>query len=133
MTLETFAAPTFAAHQTFHPRFGWIKKAYEAAAVDPDMFNKPDAPIRLGVGKNMVEAIRFWGTATHVIVREKNPNRPRMSVTYATNVGRALLDDKIGLDPYLEDPTSLWMLHWLAICSPTILPVWWSTFNDLTA
>ena len=50
MSLEHFAAPSFAAHQTFHPRFGWIKKGYDAAADDPDVFNKQDAPVTLGVG-----------------------------------------------------------------------------------
>ena len=30
MSMELYAVPSFAAHQTFHPRFGWIKKGYDA-------------------------------------------------------------------------------------------------------
>ena len=48
MSLEQFAVPVFAAHQTFHPRFGWIKKGYDAALKEPDVFNQPDAPVILG-------------------------------------------------------------------------------------
>jgi len=133
MSLEQFAVPGFAIHQTFHPRFGWIKKGYDAAADEPNVFNEPDAPVTLGVGKNMVEAIKAWATATHVIARVRNPGRPRMSVALPTPLGRALLDDKTGLDPYLEDPSTLWVLHWQAVSAPTSLPVWWATFNDFPA
>jgi hypothetical protein len=87
----------FANHQTFHPRFGWIKKGYDAAVADPNVFNLKSAPVRLGVGKNMVEAIRFWAMATKVTTRRPHPERPRLSVHTPTHVGRALLDDRLGL------------------------------------
>jgi len=132
MSLEQSATPSFANHQTFHPRFGWLKKGFDAASKDPDVFNRPDAPLILGVGKNMVEAIRFWCTATRVLARRPNPDRPRMSVSVPTGLGVALLSEG-GLDPYMEDPTTLWVLHWQAVSPQTNLPVWWSTFNDLTA
>jgi hypothetical protein len=60
---ETSAAkvnPVFARHETFHPRFGWLKKGFDLAKQDPDIFLREDAPVRLGVGKNMVSAIRYW-------------------------------------------------------------------------
>ena len=41
---------------------------------DPDAFNALDATVELGVGKNMVKAIRFWGTAAKLI--EQSPNSP---------------------------------------------------------
>ncbi len=133
MSLAQSAVHTFANHQTFHPRFGWITKGYDAAVADPDVFNRPEAPVTLGVGKNMVEAIRFWCLATHVIARAPKPGRPRISVALPTALGHALLGDEDGLDPYLEDPTTLWVLHWQAVAAPTLLPVWWSTLNDLSA
>jgi Protein of unknown function (DUF4007) len=133
MSLEQSAVPGFAIHQTFHPRFGWIKKGYDAAANNPDVFNQPEAPVTLGVGKNMVEAIRAWATATHVTARVPNPKRPRMSVILPTPLGRALLEDETGLDPYLEDPSTLWVLHWQAVSAVSSLPVWWVAFNDFTA
>lgn len=133
MTLEQSAIPTFANHQTFHPRFGWIKKGYDAAVADPNLFNLPHAPVELGVGKNMVEAIRFWSTAMKVVTRVPHPERPRTSTVVPTRFGYALLDDKHGLDPYVEDPTTLWILHWQAVSAPSFLPIWNLAFNDFSA
>jgi hypothetical protein len=133
MTLEQAATPIFANHQTFHPRFGWLKKGYDSAARDPNIFNDKAAPVTLGVGKNMVEAIRFWALASKIIARRPHPDRPRMSVYTPTRIGRALLDDSCGLDPYMEDPATLWMLHWLALSERTVLPVWRLAFNDFGA
>lgn len=133
MTLEQSTTPMFANHQTFHPRFGWIKKGYDAAAREPGIFNEKSAPVDLGVGKNMVEAIRFWALATKVIARSPHPDRPRTSVYTPTSIGRALLDDRFGFDPYMEDPATLWILHWHAISDRSILPVWRLVFNDFGA
>ncbi len=123
----------FANHQTFHPRFGWIKKGYDAAVANPTIFTLKSAPVQLGVGKNMVEAIRFWASATKVIMRQPHPMRPRQSVYVPTRIGRALLDDRVGFDPYTEDLATLWILHWLAVSEKTILPVWRLAFNDFGA
>jgi hypothetical protein len=131
--LEQAAIPLFANHQTFHPRFGWIKKGYDAAAKDPAAFSRASAPVDLGVGKNMVEAIRFWALATKVLVKQPHPDRPRLSIHTPTRIGRALLDDRLGLDPYAEDLTTLWILHWHALSTPSFLPIWRLVFNDLAA
>ena len=61
--LEASAYPRFARHESFHPRYGWLKKGVDGAASDPGIFIREDAVVQLGVGKNMVRAIRFWGTA----------------------------------------------------------------------
>jgi hypothetical protein len=132
MALEASSRPVFAGHQTFHPRFGWIKKGLDACRRDPGAFHRPDAPVQLGVGKNMVEAIRFWTLATRMAVRAPNPERPRLADAHPTRIGLALLGEG-GLDPYLEDPSTMWVLHWLALSAPSMLPVWRATFNDFTA
>lgn len=129
MGLEQAAMPVFAGHQTFHPRFGWIKKGFDAASTNSFVFAEPDAPVKLGVGKNMAEAIRFWCVATKVLVRKPHPTRSRQSVYLPTNLGEALLGEG-GLDPFMEDPSSLWMLHWQALSHQSSLPIWWSVFND---
>lgn len=129
MSLEANALPVFAGHQTFHPRFGWLKKGFDAVLTDPEVFSRPDAPVVLGVGKNMVEAIRFWGLTFKVITAEGKSSNSR-SVRYSpTKFGFALLGDG-GLDPYLEDPSSLWLLHWM-LCSPaSTAPAWWLFVNE---
>lgn len=132
MSIEQTAEPTFAGHQTFHPRFGWIKKGFDAAVEQPTVFTEQDAPVRLGVGKNMVEAIRFWTAAVRVLAKVPNPDRPRMAVSVPTNIGEALLGQQ-GLDPYFEDSTTLAMLHWLALSQPSVLPAWQVAFSDFNA
>ena len=131
MRLEQACEPTFARHETFHPRFSWFRKAFVAAAVDHDIFNREDATVRLGVGKNMVRSLRFWGTAAHLVVDEPNPAHPRTSLTYPTNAGAAFLGPG-GLDPYMEDEATWWWLHWLLMSPGCRLPVWWIILHELS-
>ena len=131
MTLEQSTLPVFAGHQTFHPRFGWIKKGFDAVAADPEVFSDPQAPLILGVGKNMVEAIRFWGVATKAWCRVPDQAKPRAFLHVPTGFGSALLSDD-GFDPYLEMPGSLWLLHWYALSAPSTLPIWWLTFDEFS-
>ena len=129
MRLETACTDTFARHETFHPRFGWFRKAFVAAAVDPGIFNDDDATVRLGVGKNMVRSLRFWGSASHLLVDESIEGT-RQRNTKPTNVAAALLQPG-GLDPYMEHPATWWWLHWLLIGPDCHLPVWWMIIHDL--
>lgn len=128
--VDEAADEIFARHETFHPRYGWFRKAVIAAATSPDMFTREDAPVELGVGKNMARAIRFWGKAAKLLVDVDNPERPRLAWTVPTVNGVALLGEQPGLDPYLELPGSLWLLHWWMLATPCSLPVWWIAFNQ---
>lgn len=128
--LEEVAIPGFARHETFHPRYGWFRKGVAGAAGRPDIFTRDEAPVELGVGKNMVRAIRFWGKAAKVLTDAANPARPRMPLTAPTYRGLALFDDAVGLDAYLELPGSLWLLHWWMLSPPCLLSVWWLAFNQ---
>ncbi len=128
--VEDAAVEAFARHETFHPRYGWFRKGVKAAATSPDVFTREDAPVELGVGKNMVRAIRFWGKAAKVLADVDNPERPRLASTVPSWNGAALLGDHSGLDPYLELPGSLWLLHWWMLAKPCLLPVWWIAFNQ---
>jgi len=115
--VDTRKLSTFARHETFHPRFGWLKKGFDRTAKDSEVFLRGDAPIRLGVGKNMVRSIRYWCSAFKLL----DEDRP-------TAFGEQLLGDK-GWDPYLEDPASLWLLHWKLLEQPCQATAWDFTFN----
>src|SRR5688500_9392284 len=58
---------SFTGHETFVFRHRWLTKAVAAVGADPTIFNRDDAIVRLGVGKNMVRSIRHWGLATGVL------------------------------------------------------------------
>lgn len=124
--------PVFARHETFHPRFGWLRKGVVAAQGDADVFAAEDAPTRLGVGKNMVRAIRYWGRAFDVLRDADNPDRPRLARTAPSNLGATLFGEG-GWDPYLEDPATLWLLHWRLLRPPCLAPVWSLVFNTFGA
>lgn len=112
----------FSGHQTFPFRYGWLKKAVDAVCDDGNVFRRDDALVTLGVGKNMVESIRHWGLATQIL-RESEKTRE----FYISEWGALLFVD--GCDPYLEDPGSLWLLHWLLVSNPAKAATWYLAFN----
>ncbi|MCX8456272.1 DUF4007 family protein [Paenarthrobacter ureafaciens] len=126
--LATAAEPAFARHETFHLRFGWLRKGFTAALTDPEAFSRPNATVELGVGKNMVSAIRYWCQAYKILETAPNLDRPRMPHLRPSVFGRQLLGEA-GWDPWLEDPASLWLLHWKILGPKCIAPVWWTAFN----
>lgn len=118
--------PHFSGHETFALRYTWLKKGLDAAADDGGVFSAEDALVRLGVGKNMVRAIRHWGLATSVL-EEVTGTRAR--IVQPSTFGVALLADD-GWDPYLEDPASLWLIHWQLASSPGRATTWYWLFNQ---
>ena len=133
MRLAEAAERSFARHETFHPRYSWFRKAYSHVNDDPRIFSRPDAPVEIGVGKNMVRAIRFWGTAARLITDDPHNARGREARCVPTRRGRALFGED-GWDPYMEDPGTLWLLHWLLLApKKSRLPVWWLAFNEFNA
>lgn len=117
----------FARHETFHPRFGWLKKGFDAALKDPSVFSKEDCHILLGVGKNMGQSIRYWCTAFKLLYESENPGTKVRTFT-PTGFGAYLLGHD-GWDPYLENPSSLWLLHWNLLKPRCHATAWHFAFN----
>lgn len=117
VTPITPVTPIFARHETFHLRYGWLKKGFDLATQDLGIFNADNAPLRLGVGKNMVRSIRYWCHAFKVLENDQ-----------PTPFGNQLLSDQ-GYDPYLENPASLWLLHWYLLKPTCQAAAWYYTFN----
>ena len=93
----------FSGHESFPCKQLWLKKGFDYLVHGND-FNAPDAVVRLGVGKNMVSSIRYWMKA--------------FSLTHddiLTDIAYYLFDDKSGVDPFMEDLGSLWLLHFLLV------------------
>ncbi|MDF2212363.1 DUF4007 family protein [Arthrospira platensis NCB002] len=83
--------PVFARHETFHPRFGWLKKGFELANKDAGIFWAEDAPVRLGVGKNMVRSLRYWCQAFKILGGDR-PLDPNL--TYTVVIPQFLVEDR---------------------------------------
>jgi hypothetical protein len=127
--------PLFSGHETFPLRYGWLKKAYDEVEAARDVpgnktiFLTDGAIARFGVGKNMVSSIRHWATSCGVIIEE--PGSGQLTVT---DLGQFLFGVE-GVDPYLEHPASLWLLHW-NLCSARgvrgLKTTWFWAFSHFT-
>lgn len=89
----------FTGHETFYCRTYWLKKGLDYLSKDGKFNDKAVVP--LGVGKNMVSAIRFWLRAFGLLNTDDQAN------SFAE-----LLFGENGLDPYCEDIGTLWLLHY---------------------
>ena len=97
----------FSGHETFALRPTWLPKAASHLGKDSNLFGDDDDFVRLGVGKNMAKSIAYWCTLMGTAEGERGgPKKP-------SEFGETVLGDN-GLDPYLELPESLWLLHWNA-------------------
>lgn len=117
--------PQFAGHETFPLRILWLRKAYDAVrgGAPLTVFKDDEAISRFGVGRNMAVSMRFWAQAAGIIELDGKELKP-------TPLGDLLFGDG-GLDPYLEHPTSLWLIHWNLASSPEYTTTFFYCFNGL--
>lgn len=83
--------------------------------------------VQLGVGKNMVRSARFWAESTGVIEPSADGHVPtdlgNILFQGRHNEKRGIFEE--GLDPYLEDIQTLWLLHWKLATNPRSLIFAW--------
>ncbi|MDG0980179.1 MAG: DUF4007 family protein [Halieaceae bacterium] len=123
--------PRFTGHDTFPLRHGWLFKAIDLIK-NKQLISASDNEQAartieiLGVGKNMVNAIRYWAEVSKVVeTRFDN----RALVQEATPFGNYLFDVESGRDPYLEDIGTLWLLHFLLCFDDSQLTAYRYFFN----
>jgi hypothetical protein len=75
----------------------------------------------------MVRSIRFWCLAFKLI-KPKNEGKKFGGPMKPTIFAKRLLGGD-GWDPYLEDPASLWLLHWQLFTPPILVPAWAMAIN----
>ena len=118
--------PQLSGHETFPLRYGWLKKAFDAVQDSKDaednrtVFSDPDAIARFGVGKNMVASMRHWANVSGIIVE---PSGQKSIET--TALGRIIFGEN-GQDPYMENPTTSWLIHWHLCGRPTKTTWFWA-------
>ncbi|WHU04277.1 DUF4007 family protein [Sphingomonas sp. NIBR02145] len=104
MTLAA-VRPRFSGHETFACRFAWLPKAVRLIARDPKALSDDErAILELGLGKNMVRALRFWLEAFDVASVEAG--------TWSLLPFGQSLFGQHGLDPFIERVETQWLLHW---------------------
>lgn len=113
---------SFARHQTFYVRSGWFSKGLEALRQDPKIFSRKDAAIRLGIGKNMVLALKFWMIASGLAVKET-----RGSKLDITQFGRLVWE----YDRFFQEPVTWWLIHYNIVSNREEATAWYFLFNEL--
>ena len=114
---------SFSGHETFTFRYTWLPKAARHLSGCPDLFVSDDAMVTLGVGKNMTKSIRYWCEAMEIVRRVGRRGHVEME-SFGSNL---LASD--GWDPYLEDPGTLWLLHWQLVKNPVRTSTWHLAFT----
>lgn len=76
----------------------------------------------LGIGANMVKALRYWMTATQ-IAKEPNSGKRRQSLT---DIGEAIYRN----DPYFEEIGSLALVHYGLVSNSNEATAWHIFFNE---
>lgn len=104
----------FGRHETFALRYSWIPKGFKHLA----KLDNEEATVRLGVGKNMVQSIKYWLKACQLVDENNAP----------TELGQ-LIFGQDGHDQYLEDEATIWLLHWLIATNPSQATSWFWFFN----
>lgn len=125
-----FERASFSGHGTFPFRYAWLKKACDQVKADPRVFGREDAMVIFGAGKNMVGSIRHWALVCGVIEEDPAVANNRGRHLRVTELGEKLFADD-GWDPYLEDPATLWFLHWQITKDPEKATTWYWVFNQL--
>lgn len=90
----------FSGHESFACKSHWLKRGYDFVLAGNN-FNNEEAVVQLGVGKNMVNAIKFWMRAFGLINSEG----------ILSPLAHKLMNNDNGCDPFFEDMGTLWLLH----------------------
>lgn len=123
-SLKFFNAKTasFGRHETFSLRYAWLTKGFQAFNRNHTVFSSDESTIELGVGKNMVNAIKYWLRATAIL-------KDSAEGLVVTPLGEAIFSEKDGWDPYLEDEATIWLIHWLLVTNSELATAWYWFFN----
>ncbi len=117
----------FSGHETFPLRHGWLKKLFNALndfgkPTNAEVFSPDFGMAHFGVGKNMLGAMKHWALAVGLI--ETKPN----GAFQITDFGKILFSDD-GIDPFLEDKGTLWLIHWRIASNSHFATTWFWAFN----
>ena len=116
----------FRAHDTFFIRKGWLSKGMRHVVNSPDVFvsceeNPMDV---LGLGANMVKALRYWLQAVG-LTQEPSTGKRTQSLT---ELGKLIYER----DPYLEERGTLWLLQYRLASNENLATAWYFFFNEFS-
>ena len=119
-------AMKFRAHDTFFIRKGWLSKGMERIVEKPDLFvDKNENPMDiLGIGSNMVKALRYWMQTVGLTQEPKSGRR----VQTLTPLGQQIFDN----DCYIEELGTLYLLQYKLASQKEEATAWYYFFNEFS-
>lgn len=116
----------FRAHDTFFIRKGWLSKGMRNVVANRDVFvtkDKERNPMDvLGIGANMVKALRYW---LQVVGLTEEPSKGKRYQSL-TSFGEIVYKQ----DPYIEEMGTLWLLQYQLAKNKEEATAWYFFFNE---
>lgn len=114
----------FRAHDTFFIRKGWLSKGMKNVHANGEVFvSKDENPMDvLGIGANMVKALRYWLQAVGLTVE---PNSGRRIQTM-TSLGEIIFEN----DRFIEELGTLYLLQYKLASNKKDATAWYFFFNE---
>ena len=114
----------FRAHDTFFIRKGWLSKGMKHVNMNSDIFvSKTENPMDvLGIGANMVKALRYWLQAVG-LTEEPSAGRRLQNLT---DLGQRVFDN----DRFIEEIGTLYLLQYKLACNQKDATAWYFFFNE---
>lgn len=114
----------FRGHETFAIRKGWLNKGIQNVIQNPGVFlgdagNPMDV---LGIGANMVKAMRYWLLAAQLTTEPVSGHR----IQTLSDIGQLIYDN----DPYFEEIGSLCLVHYLLATNDDYATAYYVFFNE---
>lgn len=116
----------FRAHDTFFIRKGWISKGMRYIAESPDVFiSKDNNPMDvLGIGANMVKALRYWLPTIGLTTEQTSGKR----IQSFTDLGKMVFEH----DTYIEEAGTLLLLQYQLAKNKDNATAWYFFFNEFS-
>ena len=116
----------FRAHDTFFIRKGWLSKGMRCVSKKPDVFiSRDENPMdALGIGANMVKALRYWLQAVGLTVEPSKGKR----VQSLTALGKQVYKN----DAYIEELGTLYLLQYRLASQKEEATAWYFFFNEFS-
>lgn len=114
----------FRAHDTFFIRKGWLSKGMKNVKEQPDVFiSKEEKPMDiLGIGSNMVKALRYWLQTVGLTTEPKSGRR----IQSFTELGTKIFKN----DRYIEELGTLYLLQYKLATNKRDATAWYFFFNE---
>lgn len=115
-------------HESFYIREGWIRKAIKAIEEDELILTKNTAIDKLGIGANMVKAMRYWLPAIG-LTEEYRVQGSKRAQRLTDSFGKIIVSN----DKFIEDIGSLALLHYKLCTNFEQATSWYLFFNKVKA